>query len=74
METAILEGEERGEERGEKRGVKIGEERGIKIGEARGKAEERLAIARNMLELELPLETIIKATGLSSDEIKKLAH
>ena len=39
-----------------------------------GEQTKAIAIARNLLELELPMETIIKATGLSSAEIKKLAH
>ncbi|MDR0311761.1 MAG: Rpn family recombination-promoting nuclease/putative transposase, partial [Acidobacteriota bacterium] len=43
-------------------------------GRTEGEKASVLTIARNMLELELPAETIIKATGLSFDEIKKLAH
>ena len=41
-------------------------------GKAKGRKEERIAIARNLLKLELPMETISNATGLSSDEIEKL--
>ena len=42
-------------------------------GRAEGKTEERIAIIRNMLELKLPIETIVKATGWSPDEIKNIA-
>ena len=48
--------------------------KGIAKGIEKGEHTKAIAIARNMLELELPMETIIKATGLSSDEIRKLAH
>jgi predicted transposase/invertase (TIGR01784 family) len=40
----------------------------------RGRTGERIAIARNLLEMKLPLAKIADATGLSHDEIKKLAH
>ena len=43
-------------------------------GRTEGRAEERAAIAQNMLELGLSTETIVKATDLSLDEIRKLAH
>ena len=38
----------------------------------KGKAEERLAIARNMKENNFDIESIIKATKLSKEEIEKL--
>ena len=40
----------------------------------KGEKTKSIEIARNMLGLGLPMETIIKATGLSHNEIKKLAH
>jgi len=43
-------------------------------GRTEGRVEERAAIAQNMLELGLSTETIVKATDLSLDEIRKLAH
>ena len=57
-------------------------EEGLEKGRAEGRTEGRtegektksLAIARNLLDLEFPMETISKATGLSLDEIKNLAH
>jgi len=51
-----------------------GLEKGRSEGRTEGEKAAALAIARNMLELELPMNTIIKATGLSLDEIKNHAH
>jgi predicted transposase/invertase (TIGR01784 family) len=41
-------------------------------GEARGEARAQLAIARNLLKIDLPVEKIIEATGLSATEIQSL--
>ena len=41
-------------------------------GEARGKNKEKLAIAQKLLSLELPLSQIIKATGLTQEQIQGL--
>ena len=49
-----------------------GEIRGIRRGKIEGKIEERLAIARNMKENNFDIESIIKATKLSKEEIEKL--
>jgi hypothetical protein len=35
---------------------------------------ERITIARNALDMKMPLKDISKLTGFSFDEIKKLAH
>ena len=43
-----------------------------KEGEARGKAEEQSAIARRMLEEKLPVDIVVKCSGLSEDEVRKL--
>ena len=65
-------GEERGEKRGiaigEKRGEERGEKRGITIGEKRGKLET----ARAMLK-ELPIDQVVRFTGLSREELQSLA-
>ncbi|MGH2344864.1 MAG: DUF4351 domain-containing protein, partial [Chloroflexota bacterium] len=53
-ERGIALGEERGIALGEERGIALGEERGIALGEerglARGRAEERQALLRHLLE------------------------
>lgn len=58
--------------RGKLEGLAEGEAKGRAEGEAKGKAEEKMGIAKNMLELGIPLETIAKSTKLSMEEIKKL--
>ena len=42
-------------------------------GEAKGRADERLAVARNMLKSKMPVADIAKFTGLSSAEVERLA-
>jgi len=48
------------------------EERGEERGIEKGKAEEKLQIARNLKSMNLDVESISKATGLSQEEIEKL--
>jgi predicted transposase YdaD len=47
---------------------------GERIGYDRGKVEEREAIARNMLNDNLPLETIARFTGLTISELEGFAN
>ena len=37
-----------------------------------GKQEEKIMIAKNMLELDIDIDKIVKATGLSEEEINNL--
>ncbi len=48
-----------------KKGVEIGEKKGVEIGEKKSKLET----AKKMLEEGIKIETIIKITGLSKEEI-----
>ena len=41
---------------------------------AKWEARERLAIAKNMINLGLPLETIVSATKLEPEKVKELSH
>ena len=43
-----------------------------KEGEAKGKAEGKLEIAKNMLKDGMNLETVMKYTGLSKEEVLNL--
>ena len=61
-------------ERGRAEGRTEGRTEGRAEGNAEGRTKERISVALNMLELELPMATIIKATGLSFDEIEKLVQ
>jgi hypothetical protein len=56
------------EAKGEARGEAKGEARG----EAKGEEQKALAIARNMVNLGLPVETIISATQLDPEKVKAL--
>lgn len=49
-----------------------GYEKGIKLGEDKGKEQEKIDIAKRLLDMHMNKEDIIKATGLTPEEIKKL--
>ena len=63
---------EEGREEGRKEGIKEGIEKGIKKGIKEGKEEKSLEIAKNMKALGIDIDTIIKATGLSKEEVAKI--
>ena|GEM_PF-2583068 len=58
--------------RGKKAGLAEGKKAGLAEGKKAGLAEGVRMTARNLLALNMSVETIAKATGLSMDEIKKL--
>ena len=41
-------------------------------GRAEGKAEEKIKVARNLLEMNMSHDQIVKTTGLTLEEIRKL--
>ena len=45
---------------------------GIKEGENRGKEESKIEIAKKLLDMNIPIENIVKATGLTLEEVEKL--
>ena len=49
-----------------------GKRDGKQEGMLEGKQEEKLMIAKNMLDLEIDIDKIVKATGLSEEEINNL--
>ena len=53
-------------------GIEIGKAKGLAEGEAKGASEKARETARKMLSENLPLEIIIKCTGLTEVEIKEL--
>lgn len=53
-------------------GRAIGKDEGFIEGKETGKAEERITIARTMIEFGLPTETISQITGLSPEEVRQL--
>ena len=60
LSTAKLEGMEEGREEGREEGIMV------------GRQEEKIATARNLKSLNIPIVVIAQATGLSIDEIDKL--
>ncbi len=53
-------------------GIAEGITKGIAKGIAEGKAQANNEIALKLLEMKLPLSDIVKATGLTEEEIRKL--
>ena len=62
----------RGIDVGEEKGLKRGREEGMKEGIEQGIKQEKIDTAKKLLELNIKIEDIIKATGLSKEEIEKL--
>ncbi|MEK4665316.1 hypothetical protein MHH93_25800 [Priestia sp. FSL H7-0729] len=72
-EASMIEGaREEGLKKGMEEGIQKGIEEGIKEGIKEGEAESKRKIALNMLTLGLDQETIVKATGLTSAEVKAI--
>ena len=55
-----------------KEGKSLGIEEGRALGKAEGTKEKTIEIARNLLNMQMSIEDISKATGLTEDEIKSL--
>jgi predicted transposase/invertase (TIGR01784 family) len=68
IDTAELKGQKKGFEQGRKQGIEQGRKQGIE----QGSVEERKKIAKTMKALNMPLEDISKATGMTIDEIVNL--
>ena len=60
LSTAKLEGLEEGRVEGREEGIMV------------GRQEEKIATARNLKSLNIPIAVIVQATGLSIDEIDRL--
>lgn len=72
MKNVLDTAELRGLEKGRKEGRREGRREGRKEGIEQGTFEERRKNAKAMKALGLPLETIVKVTGMSADDIDKL--
>ena len=72
MATAMDIGRKKGRKEGRKEGRQEGKREGIREGRQEGKREEALAIAQNLLEMKMPIEQIVTATGLTREEVQKL--
>jgi len=70
--VGIREGEAKGIREGEARGIRKGRAEGIKKGKAEGKAEGIFTVARSMLNEGVPIEMILKVTGLTRKEVEQI--
>ena len=67
-----LKGQKKGQKKGEKIGERRGERKGIIKGEKQGRENAKREIAKKMLEMQMNMQDISTATGLSEEEIKKM--
>ena len=58
---------------GKKQGIDLGKRQGIELGEERGKQERSVEIVRNLLSMRMAKPEVAKATGLSIEEVDRLA-
>ena len=70
--TYIAEATEEGYNKGHEKGYSKGHEKGYNEGHEQGIKQNNIDVAKKMLEEKLPLETISKITGLSTEEVLKL--
>ena len=75
-EQGIEIGKEQGIEIGKEQGIEIGKEEGIEIGKEQGieigKEQNQKEIVKTMTKENMPIETIIKVTKLSREDIEKI--
>jgi len=72
MEEGIKKGRKEGREEGMESGIKKGREEGLQEGREEGIEQEKLIIAKNLLEKGSSVEFVQEITGLSSEKIQKL--
>lgn len=76
IQTGIIEGYDKGYDEGydegREKGIEEGKEKGIEEGIEKGKEDGRKEVARSLKSMNLPIEQIMQATGLTAEEIKQL--
>ena len=73
LDTAKAEGLAEGFGKGRVEGHAEGRAEDLVEGRAEGRAETLVEVAKNLLSIGTPIESIMKATGMTEDEIKDLA-
>ncbi|MGD8105617.1 Rpn family recombination-promoting nuclease/putative transposase [Pantoea sp. FN0302] len=58
----------------EQQGIKKGIEKGIQLGRQQGRNEGKLEVARSLLKMGMPRESVREATGLTEDDLAQLHH
>lgn len=74
IDTAIAEGELKGKTEGRMIGIIEGKKEGLIEGKKKGKIEGKTEIARNAIAENIPLDIIIRLTGLTAEELEKLKN
>jgi predicted transposase/invertase (TIGR01784 family) len=72
LAKGIAEGIEKGLTEGMEKGRAEGMEKGRAEGMEKGRADEKFDIARNMIKMGLPIETVVSATQLAPEKVKAL--
>ncbi len=76
LDTALEQGREQGRKEGWEEGYKEGQAEGLAKGLAKGMAKGReegiTDVAKKMLDAGMDIDTIVKMTGLSQNDIEKL--
>ena len=72
LESAKLEGLAEGRMEGRAEGHAEGRAEGLAEGEAKGFARAQLEMAKNMKAMGVSIDIIVKATGISTDEINNI--
>jgi predicted transposase/invertase (TIGR01784 family) len=77
LDDARYEGRQEGLQKGLQKGLREGLQKGLQEGRQEGlrdgRQEEKLEVAENLLRMNMPVDDIVKATGLPLDEVKRLA-
>ena len=68
----LAEGFGKGRVEGHAEGLVEGRAEGLAKGRAEGRSETLVKVAKNLLSIGTPIESIMKATGLSEEEIKSM--
>ncbi|MGD8203079.1 Rpn family recombination-promoting nuclease/putative transposase [Pantoea sp. FN0305] len=58
----------------EQQGIEKGIEKGIQLGRQQGRNEGKLEVARSLLKMGMPRESVREATGLTEDDLAQLHH
>ena len=72
IELGMQKGMEKGMEKGMQKGMQKGLQKGLQKGMQKGMQEERYKNAKALKAIDIPLEKISEALGLSIEEIEKL--
>ena len=72
IDTAELKGEKKGFKKGEKIGIEKGRKEGLEKGRKEGAKEKAIEIAKQLKAESVPVDIIIKCSGLSEEEINSL--